>query len=282
MSGDAIGPEHSIEDVARILRVPASAIRQLVEPGCSRLDSRLEEARFSFQDLVVLRAAQKLRQAKVPVRRIRSALRGLGRSVPRGHSMTALHITACGGAVVAHDGETAWHPESGQMLFDFAVSDPARPTGASVHRRVTAWERAGELDADDWFALGCDREADGAEDCVEAYLRALELDPGHFDANLNLGRCLHERGELEEAVRCYRRAMEARPGEALAAFNLGVAMEDLARPVEAMAAYELAVQADPECADAHFNVARLYEAEGETAEAVQHLQAYRRLSRRQC
>jgi len=146
---------------------------------------------------------------------------------------------------------------------------------------VAAWRRPADLDADGWFARGCELEVGGGDGGLEAYRRALDLDPGHFDANLNLGRCLHERGEIEEAVRCYRKALESRPDQALAAFNLGVAMEDLARPLEARDAYELALLADPECADAHFNVARLYEAAGDMAKAVRHLKAYRRLSRRE-
>jgi len=282
LSADAAGSVHALEDVARILRMPVSTIRALVEDGCLHRGSGAGEARFTFQDLVVLRAAQRLREAKVPMRRIRSALRGLGRGLPPGGSLTALRITSRGGAVVVHDGERAWNPESGQVLFDFAASDAVPGPSPRVHRgAVAAWRGPADLDADGWFARGCELETGGEDGCLEAYRRALDLDPGHFDANLNLGRCLHERGEIEEAVGCYRKALESRPDQALAAFNLGVAMEDLARALEAREAYELALRADPEFADAHFNVARLYEVAGDPARAVRHLKAYRRLLRRE-
>lgn len=272
---------HTAEDAAKILGVPVTSVRELAIDSGLRRENEPEAERFSFQDLVVLRAAQRLRQAKVPRRRIRSALRGLGASLPRDTPLAAVRIAAHGGEIVADDGQARWNPESGQVLLDFSVSDAETETSPLVERRaVTAWTSSDGLDAEGWYERACELEASGASDCAEAYRRALECDPEHFDANLDLGRYLHEEGELEEAVHRYERALEIRPGEALPAFNLGVAMEDLGRTDEAIRAYLRALAADPECADAHYNVARLYETRGERAAAVRHLKSYRLLVRR--
>jgi tetratricopeptide (TPR) repeat protein len=268
---------HLAPDVARILGVPLQSLRELIEDSGLRPS---EEGRFTFQDLVVLRAARRLQEARVPRRRIRAALRGLEEGLPQGTSLAAVRISASGGEVVVHDGETAWNPESGQVVLGFVVDDPAPESAEVVERRsVDAWE-SGELDAEGWYELGCELELAGDRGSADAYRRALDGDPHHFDANLNLGRCLHERGELDEAVERYERALAVRPDDALAAYNLGVAMEDLGKAEAAIDAYERALEADAECADAHFNVARLYERCGDTAAAVRHLKSYKRLALR--
>lgn len=277
MSATVVDRGHLAPDVARILGVPLQSLRELIEDSSLRPS---EEGRFTFQDLVVLRAARRLQEARVPRRRIRAALRGLEEGLPQGTSLAAVRISASGGEVVVHDGETAWNPESGQVVLGFVVDDPAPESAEVVERRsVDAWE-SGELDAEGWYERGCELELAGDRGSADAYRRALDGDPHHFDANLNLGRCLHERGELEEAVERYERALAVRPDDALAAYNLGVAMEDLGKAEAAIDAYERALEADAECADAHFNVARLYERCGDTAAAVRHLKSYKRLALR--
>src|SRR5205823_5841380 len=83
--------------------------------------------------------------------------------------------------------------------------------------------------------------------------RALEVDPDHSDAHVNLGRMLHEEGAPLAAQQHYRRALETDPSHPTAAFNLGVALEDLGRLNEARNAYLRALDLDPENADAHYN-----------------------------
>ena len=52
---------------------------------------------------------------------------------------------------------------------------------------------------------------------VAEYREAIEMDPEYPDAHLNLGRLLHEQGEVGEAEQCYRRAVELQPDEPVAA-----------------------------------------------------------------
>lgn len=76
---------------------------------------------------------------------------------------------------------------------------------------------------------------------------------------------------------CYLRSEEATPGHAMARYNQGVVLEDLGRPDEAVNAHLRALEVDPDLGAAHFNLSRLYEAAGDTAGAVRHLSAYRRV-----
>ena len=271
---------YTTADVAKLLGLSAAQVRAFARDGflTPGLGSR-GELLFSFQDLVVLRAAKGLAAARIPARRVRTALKSLRGQLPRGRSLAELHIAAEDGRIVVHDGDRAWSPESGQLQIDFAVADlatRARP----IARRTAAAAREAEadLDGDDWYELGFELEAVDPAEARDAYRRALELDAHHADAHVNLGRLLHESGRVEEAESHYRAALRDRPDHAHAAYNWGIALEDLGRAGEAVEAYRLALLADPRHADAHYNVARLYEKAGKRAAALRHYAKYRRLS----
>ncbi len=227
----------------------------------------------------MLRAAKGLVAARIPARRIRTALRRLKQQLPAGRALSELRIIAEGDRIVATDGVAAWNPESGQLQLDFSVAELASKTGRIARRRAqAAREQEADLSAAEWYALGFDLEVSAPEEARDAYRRALELDPHHADAHVNLGRLLHEAGRVADAAAHYRLALAASPRHATAAYDLGIALEDLGRTADAMRAYEQAIRADPRFADAYFNLSRLYEKAGKKAAALRHLSKYRRLS----
>jgi tetratricopeptide (TPR) repeat protein len=233
------------------------------------------ELRFSFQDLLLLRAAQGLLEARIPARRIKLALRGLRAQLPHDRPLTGVRIAAEGERIVVSDGSTTWQPESGQALFDFEVGAFAR----DVARLPPLPEASGAIEADTWYQRGCALEAAAPGEARRAYRQALALDPAHADARLNLGRLLHEAGDPAAAAEEYRRALTARPEDATAHFNLGVALEDLGRFEEAIPVYQRSVELDPDLADAHYNLGCLLQRRGRATEAVQQLKLYRKLAR---
>ena len=262
-------------DVARMLALPEVEVRRFARAGFVAPRRGPGNAlRFSFQDLVLLRTAAALARARIPAARLRRVLRRLRQQLPADRALAAVHVSADGDQVVVRDGGTAWQPESGQLLIDFDVSDVARGVAPLVR---DAGHDAPARSAAEYFEWACDLEPGAPEQALAAYLQAVALDPDHGAAHLNLGRLLHERGDLAGAERHYRLAQGAAGSRALAAFNLGIALEDLGRREEALGAYLDALADDPAFADAHFNAARLFEASGRAAEALRHLGAYRRL-----
>src|SRR5207237_282854 len=157
--------------------------------------------------------------------------------------------------------ENVWNAESGQEVFDFEVSE-SRGLAVVAQRETTA---------EDWFELALDLEETAPAEARVAYERAIDLDPHHVDAQVNLGRILHEGGAPLAAEKHYRAALEIEPDHSVAIFNLGVALEDLGRLTEAIKMYQKAIALDSDNYDAHYNLAGIYERRGDKAAAVQHL-----------
>jgi tetratricopeptide (TPR) repeat protein len=282
--------------VAEILGLTEERVRSFARAGLlAPARGPGNQYRFTFQDIVLLRTARELLERAVPPRRVRAALLSLRAQLPRERPLSAVRIGAHGDRVLVRDAEAAWEPETGQMELDLAaelrVGGPGRRTERAPPQPgergdpfalAAAVPRAGaaELGADDWYDLAIDLEAVSSARARAAYERAIGLDPGHAEAHLNLGRLLHEAGELAGAESHYRQACAARPESALAAFNLGVALEDRGDAAGALAAYRRAVKLDPEHAESHFNLGRLYEAQGDVSAALRHLAEYKRIRER--
>jgi len=278
--------DYTARDAAEVVGLSVGQVRAYVRSGfLAPARGPRRELRFTFTDLVLLRAAKGLVEAQIPSRRVRNALRRLREQLPEGRPLTGVQILADGDHVVVRDGGPRWQPESGQFLLDFDVADLEQAVAPLARHAVDAAIPTGgdatvvpDEDADGWYNLGCDLEAEDKARARAAYQRALALEPGHVEALVNLGRLLHEAGDLRGAEAGYKKALEARPGDAVATFNLGVSLEDQGRGHEAADCYRRAIALDPSCADAHYNLGRLCERLGRRLEALQHLSAYRKLT----
>src|SRR6266404_1179963 len=270
---------YTTRDVANLLGLSEAQVRSHARVGYLAPDRGPRNSyRFSFQDLVLLRTAKALSEARIAPRRIRRALRALTRELPAGRALSGIRISSEGDRIVVRDGSAAWNPESGQLLLDFRVAELAGQMAPVARRLAHAARRSDEpLTADQWYDLGADLETAAPDDARDAYARAVALDPRHASARVNLGRLLQDAGRPAEAAEQYRAALAVRPRHPTAAFNLGTALEDLGRRPEAIEAYRKALHADDDFADAHFNLARLYEQTGRRAAALRHLKAYKLL-----
>ena len=269
---------YTTREVAEVLGIPSTRIlswtrRGLLSPRRGPRNAYV----YSFQDIVLLRAARELLDAEVSVRKVAAALEALRDQLPTGRPLSAVTISAVGDRILVRDEDTVWEPDSGQLRIDFSVSDVAEAALPVARRALEDRGRADGMSADDWYDSALDLEAVSTEDAVEAYRRALELDASHSDAHLNLGRLLHEAGQVAEAERHYRKAVEADPRSARAFYNLGVALEDQGLSGGAREAYQAALRLDGELAVAHFNLSRILEAEGRETEALAHLARYKRI-----
>jgi len=291
--------QYDVSDVEKLLGLPRSTIRALVDAGFVKPARGARNALlFSFQDLIVLRTARALAAANVPHRRITKSLKELRKHLPEEMPLSGLRIGAIADRVVVSEGARRWQADSGQYLLAFD-GDPAEGSLSVIERKLpapeipaafvrthaatqsgresgsVANEQAGATD--DWFDRAVALEQGDIGAAIGAYERAIGADPKHLEARINLGRLLHDAGRLAHAERVYRDALKSCGNDPLVLFNLAVLLDDMGRRPEAVVAYEAAVSADPAMADAHYNLALLYEQVGKPKEAIRHMAQYRRL-----
>jgi tetratricopeptide (TPR) repeat protein len=270
-------PLYSRVEAARILRVSPNRLRtfermDLVRPATGPG----ENARFDFRDLLSLRALVALLDRGVPMRRIRRSVERVRARWPElERPLGALRLEdGCERLVVRHGGERL--DPDGQLLLDFGGAPAGEPTPVAELPAAAAGPRT----ALEWFERGCqlDIEDGTLVDAIEAYRRALELDPTLADAHCNLGTAYYNRGDREAARASYEAAIAQIPAHREANFNLGNLLEEAGRREAAIHHYKRAVTADPCFADAQLNLALLYEKIGAAKRGREHWRRYLQLA----
>jgi len=275
-------PSYSVHDVERVLHLSRSTIRGLIAAGFVTPErGARREYRFSFRDLIVLRTARALIEAKVPRKRIHRSLEDLRRHLPETVPLSGLSICAVGERVVVRDGKTRWQADNGQYLLGLDVVLENGVLHMVERSEASAAETNGrEVDsktAEQWFIEALELESADVRAARRAYEHAVKLDPQHLASWINWGRLLHQQGAIAEADKVYQRALDECGPDPLLMFNRGVLLEDLGNAGAALEAYQAAIEEDPDMADCHYNLARLYEALGKPQHAIRHLGQYRRL-----
>src|SRR3954468_16714104 len=164
---------YGAREVARMLGLSVGQVRSYVRAGFLDPARGTRGAlRFSFSDLVLLRAAKGLVSARIPSRRVKRALSRLRGQLPEGRSLRDVHIRAEGDRIVVGDGARRWTPEDGQVIFDFGTAELAR-------RIAPLARKAASASADDCFERGCDLEEADPEAAAEAYPKGVGPGPQH-------------------------------------------------------------------------------------------------------
>ena len=234
---------------------------------------------YGFRELLGLRTLMQLRRQRVApaqIRRALGALRAKLRDIE--DPLTELKLYADGKKVRVEVGGCAMEAESGQLLLDFDPVELSRLREFPAKDRVVA-ERDRRLQAERWFQRGLELEQSGSavEEVIEAYQKAIELDPGSAGALVNLGTIYFNARHWKEAERYYLQALEIDPEYSLAHFDLANLYDERGDREDAMKHYEAALRISPGYADAHYNLALVYQAANQPMKAVQHWTAYLKL-----
>lgn len=279
---EPVSHPYSLQEVERLLRLPRGTIRAFVDAGFVAPGRGARNAlRFSFQDLVVLRTAQALSEAKLSRQRIARSLRELRKQLPERMPLKGLAIGVEGDRLVVRQGAARWQADSGQYLLglDSTGNEGRGRTPITVGDAATGVGVRPRVDADDAFNIAASLESSDIDAAIHAYEQAIAIDRCHLDARINLGRLLHERGRHAHAEAAYREALDACGADATLLYNFGVLLDDMGRVPDAIAAYEGALRLDGSMADCHYNLALLYEKRRQPREALRHMSRYKSLVR---
>ena len=274
---------YTLGDVARICGVPRERLRywqrtRLFDAPEAECES------FGFGDLVSVRRVVSLLEQGVPLRRIRRSVEALRLHLPDvDQPLGALRVwhEGSGRVVVRHDG-VLLEPD-GQLVLALGAESDAPAVVAPL---AGAWggpdaERDARTrqEAEDWFEQGCRFDSERATfgEAIEAYEKALAVDPDFADAHCNLGTVFYNQERKARARACFERTLELDPGHLEAHLNLAVMLEEEGHQESALVHYKRALEADPLCAETHVSLALLYEKLGLRRTAREHWRRYLQL-----
>ena len=270
---------YSTAQIARILNVRPSWVRAQAHRLLAAPErTRSGHLRYSFQDIVLLRAARRLSGQRLSSRRIAAILNELSESLPASRNLSSVQLRRIGDRILARDAATLWEAESGQTLLDFDAGMPQKV--ADLRAAMPDYRLSEARGVADWFNLALEYENAGNRDAAEqAYRRACEVDSQHINCRINLGRMRHSADDLQAAEQMYREALQIDARHPIALFNLGVVLEDRGDEEAAIECYKLSIDADPEIPEAHYNIARLYVRRSAETDAIRHYARYKSLVR---
>ncbi|MGH9660169.1 MAG: tetratricopeptide repeat protein, partial [Bryobacteraceae bacterium] len=190
------------------------------------------------------------------------------------HPLSELKILSDGKSITVQIAGRRMEAITGQMLFDF---DTGELGGVKTMATQTRSQRAAiEKQAELWFQRGLDLEERNAPlgEAIEAYKKAVDLNPAAAGALVNLGTIYYHLRKFSEAEQFYQQAVDADPQYPLAQFNLGNLWDEWGDLEKAARHYGLALKLNPNYADAHYNMALLCERTGDFLKATRHWKIY--------
>jgi len=236
------------------------------------------DSSFSFSDLIALKTLQKLRENRVPPRKIGRALTALKKKLSHvERPLSELKIFSDGHTISVQIAGQKMEALTGQMLFNFDVAEigDLRSFAPKIKQEGASAERQAEL----YFQQGLTHEETGApiEKAIEAYQKAVDLNPGAAGALVNLGTIFYRQRKYREAEEHYLKAIQVDSSYPLAHYNLGNLYDEQGDLTHAEEHYAHALRLNPNYADAHFNLALLAERRGDFLKAVRHWKSYLKL-----
>ena len=238
---------------------------------------------FGFGDLIALRTLESLRAKHVSTRNIQRVLVVLRGKLKRvSDPLSAAKIFLDGKKLRAEIEGKQLEALSGQYLLNFEASEVRRLVSFPKHDAQAEAKRKEQTqlaESEFWFQKGLEVEHNSGpiEEAVEAYEKAIALNPQMACSMVNLGTIFFHQRKWQQAEARYLAAMAVDPEYALAAFNLGNLYDERGQRDLALQHYQTALRINPRYSDAHYNLALLHQTEGSAMNAVAHWNAYLKL-----
>jgi DNA-binding transcriptional MerR regulator len=286
----------SVKDVSRLFGLSESRIRYWAQTGFISPSVRKGNRRYySFSDLIGIKVARDLLEAGLSLQRVRKNLQSLRALLPDvERPLSRLRVRSDGDRMWVQAEDATFDAASGQLRLDLdtgalqdevvRILDLARPPRQRAapppaqHRQER--NRRPHQEAYRWFleGLASDEDPETLDEAMDAYRRALELDPSLAAAHTNLGIAHYRRGHLREARRQFERALALDPDLSEARYNLANLYDEEGELELAIAEYRRVVLTASQFADGHYNLALALVKVGSRVQAAAHFRRYLRLS----
>jgi tetratricopeptide (TPR) repeat protein len=262
----------NIRDASNILGIKTGRLRYWKRIGLVT-PSHLNNGRrcYDFQDLICLKTAQGLVAQGLQATQMRNGVESLKRKFPGLDNYLAnKRVYVFGSHAIIRHKDRLIEPQSGQLLFEFDLNDFAE----EVEHRIKRFES--EKTAEGWFQEGLryDSSEETRSLALEAYQKAVALDPNFGDAYVNMGNVYYLQDLFVDAERCYRIAIACDPDHAQAYFNLGNTLDQVHCTQEAVDCFQISLEKDPNFPDTHYNLAATCEKLGLWETAFTHWKSY--------
>src|SRR2546421_9732863 len=263
---------YGLRELTRILTLTPRRAGQL-----KRLNLLHGELRYTFRELLALRASASLHDPGAAVRESRQAPASLRRRYPEiRQPLAEMRLVLDGGRVLVESERVRFDPRTGQTVLDLDAGNLEKAAEATLVTGLVRPMAPPTEQAETWFERASEWDADPAQwdDAIDAYRRVVAIDPTYAAAWNNLGLLLHRMGRYDEARESYDRALGEAGDCAEAAYNLGSPNEDTRAVDQAIRSYRRAPDVAPDYPDAHLNLAGALARAGRGDEAVKHWQRY--------
>ncbi len=118
------------------------------------------------------------------------------------------------------------------------------------------------------------------QEAVDAFDRALELNPDNWEAMTHRGLALERVGRLDDALAAHERAIELDPADPRAYLNYATTLQAAGRLERALAEYQRALALDPDMTETYLGLATVYRRMGWFDEALRAVERAAELSPR--
>lgn len=262
----------------QLLRIAGVTGRQL--RSWEKLQLVREVPDYNWADLKAVQTLAKLSRARFGPKRIRQAIEEIQRKLRDVRDpLSELNVVVDHGRIQVQIDGHRMEAVSGQLALNFDADQVSRLLAFPTEKQTQRAQQKRADDAAEWFQKGLEIEQAGlpVEQAMEAYQKALELDPECLGALINLGTIYYLTRNFKRSEAFYRKALEIEPEYALAHFNLGNLFDERSDYAEAYHHYSAALRIAPNYADAHYNLALLCQRTNQTMKAVRHWRAYLKL-----
>ena len=167
-----------------------------------------------------------------------------------------------------------------QMLTDFSSSislyniiGAANQSLGRFDRAIEAYKKAISIEpdnADIYNNIGVALKDQGKlEEAIESFKKAVSINPDFFEAHHNMANTLSDHGKLKEAIEAYTRALSINPNYAEAFKNLGIALKDQGKLEEAIESFKKAISIKPDFAEAFNDLGNVLKHQSKLEEAIE-------------